>query len=81
MAASREVVLAVRRERRADAGGWKEAAAAIEGVEVLDSPSPSRATARVTPAGLAELRSRLGPLLHIEPPISHHPTDPGDWRP
>jgi hypothetical protein len=71
------VLLAVRRERRAEAEGWQEAAAAIDGVEVLDSASPSRAMARVTPGGLAELRSRLGQVLHIEPPVSHNPADHG----
>ena len=77
-ATAREVILAVRRDRRgeAEASGWKERAAALEGVHLFDTPSPLRAMAWVTPAGLAALRAVFGPLLLIENPVQHLPSSP-----
>ncbi len=77
-ARAREVILAVRRDRRAEAEaeGWKEKAAALEGVHLFDTASSSRAMAWVTPAGLAALRTLFGQLLLIEQPVNHFPAGP-----
>jgi hypothetical protein len=75
---ARQVVLAIQRERRAEvaAQGWKERAAALDGVELAPSLSPLRAMAWVTPTGLAALRAVFDGLLLIEPPIHHHTSAP-----
>jgi hypothetical protein len=77
-ATAREVILAIRRDRRSDAetSGWKEKVAALDGVHLFDSPSPLRAMAWVTPTGLAALHSLFGSLLLIENPINHLPLSP-----
>lgn len=76
--AARKVVLAIRRERRGEEGaqGWKERAAALDGVVLTESHSPLRATAWVTPAGLAALRAVFDGLLLIENPVNHTITPP-----
>ena len=82
-AAARQVILAIRRERRAEQAAqcWKEQAAALDGVVLAESHSPLRATAWVTPTGLAALKALFDGLLLIENPINHTAAPPGPLTP
>jgi hypothetical protein len=71
--ASREYIVAVRRDSREDApADWLQRLRETEGVSIVGA-SGERAQISADEAAVERLRGSLGSFLHIEPTISHRP--------